>query len=50
MAEAASVIGNVIGKPELQYRQITYDPFRGILLQMGIAKHSGPVRGDVGGA
>jgi uncharacterized protein YbjT (DUF2867 family) len=35
MAEAASVIGKAIGKPELQYRQITYDQFRGILLQMG---------------
>ena len=27
-------IGKAIGKPELQYRQITYDQFRGILLQM----------------
>jgi NAD(P)-dependent dehydrogenase (short-subunit alcohol dehydrogenase family) len=34
MTEATSVIGKAIGKPDLQYRQITYDHFRGFLLQM----------------
>jgi uncharacterized protein YbjT (DUF2867 family) len=38
MPEATSVIGKVIGKPDLQYRQITYDQFRGILLQMGASQ------------
>lgn len=35
MTEVATAIGKAIGKPELQYRQITYDQFRGILMQMG---------------
>jgi hypothetical protein len=38
MPEATSLIGKVIGKPDLQYRQITYDQFRGILLQMGASQ------------
>jgi hypothetical protein len=38
MPEATSVIGNAIGKPDLQYRQITYDQFRGFLLQMGASQ------------
>lgn len=38
MTEAAGVIGKAIGKPDLQYRQITYDQFRGILLQMGASQ------------
>ena len=32
------MIGKVIGKPDLQYRQITYDQFRGILLQTGASQ------------
>jgi uncharacterized protein YbjT (DUF2867 family) len=35
MTEAAAVIGQAIGRPELQYRQITYDQFHGFLMQMG---------------
>ncbi len=38
MPGATSLIGKVIGKPDLQYRQITYDQFRGILLQMGASQ------------
>ncbi|MBV8807651.1 MAG: NAD(P)H-binding protein [Acidobacteriaceae bacterium] len=38
MTEATNVIGNAIGKPELQYCQITSDRFRGILLQMGASQ------------
>jgi uncharacterized protein YbjT (DUF2867 family) len=35
MTEAALVIGKAIGKPDLQYRQITYEQFRGVLMHMG---------------
>jgi uncharacterized protein YbjT (DUF2867 family) len=35
MTEVTTLIGKAIGKPELQYRQITYDQFRGVLMQMG---------------
>lgn len=38
MTEVAAVIGKAIGKPELQYRQITYDQFRGVLMQMGASQ------------
>jgi uncharacterized protein YbjT (DUF2867 family) len=38
MTEATIAIGNALGKPELQYRQITYDQFRGILMQMGVSQ------------
>ena len=38
MTEVTAVIGNAIGKPELQYRQITYDQFRGVLMQMGASQ------------
>jgi uncharacterized protein YbjT (DUF2867 family) len=38
MTEAASIIGNAIGKPDLQYRQISYHQFRQILLQMGASQ------------
>jgi hypothetical protein len=38
MPEATKVIGKAIGKPELEYRQITYDQFRGILLQMSASQ------------
>jgi lysine/ornithine N-monooxygenase len=40
MPEATSVIGKAIGKPDLQYRQITYDQFRGFLLQMGSSQRT----------
>jgi uncharacterized protein YbjT (DUF2867 family) len=38
MTEVTAVIGKAIGKPELQYRQITYDQFRGIMMQMGASQ------------
>jgi uncharacterized protein YbjT (DUF2867 family) len=38
MAEATSVIGKAVGKPDLQYRQLPYEQFRGILLQMGTSQ------------
>jgi uncharacterized protein YbjT (DUF2867 family) len=38
MTEVTAVIGKAIGKPELQYRQITYDQFRGGLMQMGASE------------
>jgi uncharacterized protein YbjT (DUF2867 family) len=38
MTEVTTVIGKALGKPELQYRQITYDQFRGILMQMGASQ------------
>jgi uncharacterized protein YbjT (DUF2867 family) len=38
MTEVTTVIGKAIGKPELQYRQITYDQFRGVLMQMGASQ------------
>jgi uncharacterized protein YbjT (DUF2867 family) len=38
MLEATSVIGKAIGQPELPYHQISYDQFRGILLQMGASQ------------
>lgn len=37
MTEATGVIGRAIGKPELEYRQISYDQFRGFLTQMGFS-------------
>lgn len=40
MPEATSVIGNVIGKPDLQYRQITYDQFLGFLVQTGMSQRT----------
>jgi uncharacterized protein YbjT (DUF2867 family) len=38
MPEATNVIGNAIGKPDLQYHQISYDQFRGVVLQMGASQ------------
>jgi uncharacterized protein YbjT (DUF2867 family) len=40
MTEAAAIIGQAIGKPELQYRQITYDQFRGFLMQVGASQRT----------
>lgn len=37
IAEATSVIGQAIGKQDLQYRQMPYDQFRGLLQQMGMS-------------
>ena len=38
MTEVTAVIGRAIGRPELQYRQISYDQFRGFLMQMGVSQ------------
>jgi hypothetical protein len=38
MPEATSAIGSGIGKPELEYHQISYEQFRGIVLQMGASQ------------
>jgi uncharacterized protein YbjT (DUF2867 family) len=35
MPEVTSIIGRAIGRPELEYRQISYEQFRGFLGQMG---------------
>jgi uncharacterized protein YbjT (DUF2867 family) len=40
MTEVTTVIGQAIGRPELQYQQITYDQFRGFLLQMGTSQRT----------
>jgi uncharacterized protein YbjT (DUF2867 family) len=40
MTEATAVIGRAIGKPELQYRQVSNDQFRGFLVQMGASKRT----------
>jgi uncharacterized protein YbjT (DUF2867 family) len=38
MSEVTRTIGEAIGKSDLQYRQVTSDQFRGILLQMGASQ------------
>jgi len=38
MTEVAAAIGRAIGRPDLQYRQIGYDQFRGFLMQMGTSQ------------
>lgn len=38
MTDVTTVIGKAIGKPELQYRRITYDEFRGVLKHMGASQ------------
>lgn len=38
MSEATAVIAKVIGKPDLEYQQISDDQFRGILLHMGASQ------------
>lgn len=40
MNEATGVIGIAIGKPALQYRQITYEQFGGFLPQMGASQRT----------
>jgi uncharacterized protein YbjT (DUF2867 family) len=39
MREAATVIGNAIGKSDLQYSQLPNEQFRGILRQMGFSEN-----------
>ena len=38
MTEATGVIAKAIARQDLEYRQITYDQFRGFLLQMGTSQ------------
>jgi uncharacterized protein YbjT (DUF2867 family) len=38
MTEVTAAIGKAIGKPELRYHEITYDQFRGVLMQMGASQ------------
>lgn len=38
MPEVTSAIGKAIGRLDLHYRQITYDQFRGFLLQIGASQ------------
>ena len=40
MTQATAIIGKAIGKPELQYRQITYEQFGGFLLQMSASQRT----------
>jgi uncharacterized protein YbjT (DUF2867 family) len=40
MTEVTAVIGQAIGRPELEYRQITYGQFGGFLTQMGASKRT----------
>ncbi|HWB83205.1 MAG TPA: NmrA family NAD(P)-binding protein [Bryobacteraceae bacterium] len=40
MTEVAAAIGQAIGKPELQYRQISYDQFRDFLMQVGASQRT----------
>jgi uncharacterized protein YbjT (DUF2867 family) len=47
MTEATAVIGRAIGRPELQYRQITYDQFRGFLMQMGASQHTADMMAEM---
>ena len=35
MTEAAAILGQAIGRPDLQYRQIGYEQFRGFMMQFG---------------
>jgi uncharacterized protein YbjT (DUF2867 family) len=37
-AEITAIIGNAIGKPDLQYRQMTSEQFAGLFMQMGASK------------
>lgn len=40
MTEVTAVIGQAIGRPELQYSQINYDQFGGFLMQMGTSERT----------
>jgi hypothetical protein len=40
MTEVTAIIGQAIGELELQYREITYDQFRGFLMQMGASQRT----------
>lgn len=40
MTEVTGIIGQAIGKPDLQYSQISYDQFGGFLMQMGASQRT----------
>ena len=44
MTEVTAAIGRAISRPDLEYRQIGYDQFRGFLIQMGASPRM-PARG-----
>jgi hypothetical protein len=37
-ADVTAIIGKAIGKPDLKYRQLTGEQFRGALMQMGMSE------------
>jgi uncharacterized protein YbjT (DUF2867 family) len=37
-AEVAAIIGKAVGKPDLQYLEVSGDQFRGVLVQMGMSE------------
>lgn len=47
MTEVTAIIGQAIGRPELQYRQITYDQFRGFLMQMGASQRTADMMAEM---
>jgi uncharacterized protein YbjT (DUF2867 family) len=40
MNEAASIVGNAIGKPELQYKQVPFSMLESAMAQMGLPKNT----------
>lgn len=38
MNEVTTILGRAIGKPDLQYHQLTYEQFQGALTQMGMSR------------
>ena len=47
MKEVAAIVGQAIGKPELEYRQISYDQFRGFLMQMGTSQRTADMMAEM---
>jgi uncharacterized protein YbjT (DUF2867 family) len=47
MTEVAAIIGQAIGRPELQYHQITYEQFRGFLAQMGASQRTADMMAEM---
>ena len=47
MKEVAAAIGRAIGQPELEYRQISYDQFRGFLMQMGTSQRTADMMAEM---
>jgi uncharacterized protein YbjT (DUF2867 family) len=47
MTEATGIIANAIGRPELQYQQITLDQFRGFMMQMGATQRTADMMAEM---